>query len=100
MDILNLEQYRFKKAKIFLSYDRGRDIRKKSGITNIKELTIIIPKDIYCINYSFWVGLLEDYNPKMIINIKNQGEYPHKKNFNYAIKKLSNGNTNALIQEI
>ncbi len=65
-NIINLEDFRVRGkdgmvAKVFTGRDRGEDVRKASKIDEIDsryhEVVIIIPKNIYSINPSFFEEL-------------------------------------------
>ncbi|MDX1902630.1 MAG: DUF4325 domain-containing protein [Thermonemataceae bacterium] len=81
--IINLEEYRTPKAKVFSGRPRGKEVREKSGIDELvnkfDKIEIIIPDDIYAINPSF----LEEFLLNVVTMLKEEDFY---KKFDFSSK--------------
>ena len=98
-NIINLEDYRVKGAKVFTGRDRGKFVRENSKLdkieTEFEQVEIVIPPDIYSIIPSFFEELFlnvvlklgrEGFNNK--IKIKSEGDYRYEKPLNEAIDRI------------
>lgn len=108
--VINLEQYRAKDnktgiiSKVFTGRDRGKRVREESRIDslaqNYKKVEIIIPKNIYSINPSFFEELFvyvvlefgkENFLEKF--EFTSEGEYDCNKPLNEAIDRILRSKT-------
>ena len=98
-NIINLEEFRTPKAKIFTGRDRGEQVRKDSKIDEIESkfdsVDFIIPANLYSINPSFFEELFinvveklgeEEFYKKF--NFINEGNYNHEKPLKEAISRI------------
>lgn len=106
---INLEDYRVKGndgtiAKVFTGRDRGEDVRKASNLDEIEskyeEVIIIIPKNIYSINPSFFEELFVNVVLKLgkdkfleKFKFKSLGDYNYERPLTEAIIRILRKNT-------
>ena len=73
MEKINLLNFRSNGSKIFSGRDKGIDARKKLKLNELdsqeQKIEVIVPKDTWSINSSFFCGLFES----SIINLKEDG---------------------------
>ena len=73
MEKINLLNFRSNGSKIFSGRDKGIDARKKLKLNELdsqeQKIEVIVPKDTWSINSSFFGGLFES----SIINLKEDG---------------------------
>ena len=73
MENINLLNFRSNGSKIFSGRDKGIDARKKLKLNELdsqeQKIEVIVPKDTWSINSSFFGGLFES----SIINLKEDG---------------------------
>ena len=102
--IVNLEDYRVPNAKVFTGRDRGEYVREKSKIDELEpgssKITIIIPKNIYSINPSFFEELFINAITKLgkaeflrKFSFKSLGDYNYERPLNEAIVRILRKNT-------
>ncbi|MEM5539934.1 DUF4325 domain-containing protein [Olleya sp. AS48] len=98
-NIINLEEFRTPKAKIFTGRDRGEQVRKDSKIDEIESkfenVDFIIPANLYSINPSFFEELFINVVKKLgeekfyaKFNFKNEGTYNYEKPLKEAISRI------------
>ena len=109
-NVINLETYRVKidgkKSKVFTGRDRGLAVRRQSNIDTLEEqcdtIHIIIPKDVYSINPSFFEELFVNVIRKLgkdgflkKFQFTSEGSYKYEKPLAEAIERVLRAN-NAL----
>lgn len=98
-NIINLEDFRVKGAKVFTGRDRGKFVRETSRLDEIEliydEILIIIPSEVYSIIPSFFEELFQNVVLKLgrekFLNkfkFESQGEYKYEKPLNEAIDRI------------
>lgn len=98
-NIINLEDYRVKGAKVFTGRDRGKFVRETSKLDEIEtvftEVHIIIPSEIYSIIPSFFEELFLNVVLKLgrdpflsKFKFESQGDYNYEKPLNEAIERI------------
>ena len=98
-NVIRLEDYRAKGAKVFTGRDRGAQVRVSSRIDELEkdyeEVIFIIPDNIYSINPSFFEELFENVVNKLgkeeffnKFNFINEGRYNFEKPLHEAIERL------------
>lgn len=98
-NIINLEDYRVPKAKVFTGRDRGKFVREDSKLDQLEEqydeIHIIIPTDVYSIIPSFFEELFLNVVIKLgreqFLNkfkFESLGEYQFEKPLNEAIDRI------------
>ena len=103
-NIINLEDFRAKGAKVYTGRDRGKKARKDSNINQIEEnydkVIIIIPENVYSIIPSFFEELFLDVVIKLgkekfleKFEFRSLGEYKYEKPLNEAIERILRKNT-------
>ncbi len=98
-NIINLEDYRAKGAKVYTGRDRGKRAREESQINEIEKkydkVKIIIPDNVYSIIPSFFEELFlevvlslgrEKFLSKF--EFESQGSYKYEKPLNEAIERI------------
>ncbi len=106
-EIINLEDFRVKGAKVFTGRDGGEYVRMKSGIDSIEEtadkIEVVVPDDVYSINPSFLEEFLVNVVTKLgSEGLKNKftftckGEYNINRDLDEAIDRILR-DTHALI---
>lgn len=102
--IINLEDYRVPNAKVFTGRDRGEYVRKESKIDDLErtyaKILIIIPKNIYSINPSFFEEFFFNVVTKLgkegffaKFDFKSLGNYNYQKPLTEAIERILRKNT-------
>ncbi|TXE11231.1 STAS-like domain-containing protein [Algoriphagus aquimarinus] len=103
-NVINLEDHRTPKAKVFTGRDLGRKARVKSEINRIENefesVSIIIPDNVYSIIPSFFEELFMDVVLKLgkenflkKFNFVSEGSYKYEKPLNEAIERILRDNT-------
>ena len=103
-NIINLEDFRAKGAKVYTGRDRGKKARIDSNINKIEEnydkVIIIIPDNVYSIIPSFFEELFLDVVIKLgkekflkKFEFRSLGEYKYEKPLNEAIERILRKNT-------
>jgi hypothetical protein len=98
-NIINLEDFRTPKAKIFTGRDRGEQVRKDSKIDEIEAkfetVEFIVPDNLFSINPSFFeelfINVVEKLGDKKFyekFNFINQGSYNYEKPLKEAISRI------------
>lgn len=104
-NVINLEDFRVKDtktgaiSKVFTGRDRGEFVREKSKVDEIENeyssVTIIIPKNVYSINPSFFEELFVNVVKKIgkenfleKFNFISEGDYDYNKQLNEAIDRI------------
>ncbi|PJZ77725.1 DUF4325 domain-containing protein [Leptospira neocaledonica] len=103
-NIIDLDDFRDARAKVFTGRDRGMTVRKQSNLDNLednnKEIIIRIPTDIYSINPSFFEELFvnvvrklgrEDFFKK--VKFESKGSFPYEKSLNDAVDRILRNST-------
>ena len=98
-NIINLEDFRVKDAKVFTGRDRGEAVRDQSDIDNIEQnfdkVKIVIPDNIYSINPSFFEELFVNVILKLgkenflgKFEFESEGVYNYLKPLHEAITRV------------
>ena len=98
-NIIDLEDYRVDRAKVFTGRDRGFYVRTESKIDEIElsydRIIVIIPDNIYSINPSFFEELFFNVVNKLgkesflsKFEFQNKGEYNFQKPLIEAIERI------------
>ena len=98
-NIINLETFRAKGAKVFTGRDRGKYVRETSKLDelaiNNSEIDIIIPDNIYSINPSFFeelfLNVVTQFGKEEFIkrfHFTSLGNYNYEKPLNEAFDRI------------
>ncbi len=98
-NIIDLEKFRAKEAKVFTGRPYGRDVRENSKVDDIEakynEVNIIIPDNIYSIGPSFFEELFINAIKKLgkekfleKFKFTNKGNYNYKSSLEEAIERV------------
>lgn len=98
-NVINLEDYRVPKAKVFTGRDRGKFVREDSQLdlleSRYETIEIIIPENVYSIIPSFFEELFLNVVIKLgrdkfleKFKFSSLGEYQYEKPLNEAIDRI------------
>ena len=101
--IINLQDYRTPKSKVFTGRDRGERVRLDSNIDLLADeneiIKIIIPDNLYSINPSFFeeflINVVRKYRKEGFLKkfiFENTGDYNYLKPLNEAIDRILRAN--------
>jgi restriction endonuclease Mrr len=99
INVVNLEDFRTPKAKIFTGRERGKQVRNDSKIdeieSNFETVEFIIPDNLFSINPSFFeelfINVVEKLGEKKFyekFTFTNQGSYNYEKPLKEAISRI------------